>query len=703
MGKYLESEEEKRMNYLKRKLLQWKDNAKKLTKEAAMNKLAKWTENKYKTAIARQNWKDLSNKYDMFVNKTGLFQLKQRLRNWLKLRDLAEKLRNRLTVVGLEQLKEGVEFKKILIMMRQLFENWEERNKFLAKRFFVRKWFMQVKKLKQRDETFDKALGVLDKKLLQDNVSTITEVSQISKILKAVSAARAVDFFTHLRRLWGDWDKIRRRILAIMGKYLESEEEKRMNYLKRKLLQWRDNAKKTTIEIARTKIARWSIERNRIANARQNWKDLSNKYDMFINKTGLFQLKQRLRNWLKLRDMAEKLRTRFTIVGVEQLKEGVEFKKILVLMRTLFENWEERNKFLAKRFFIRKWFMQVKKLKERDATLDKAMGVLDKKTLQDNVNTLTEVSQTSKILKAVSAARAVDFFTNLRRLWGDWDKIRKRILAIMGKYLESEEEKRMNYLKRKLLQWADNAKKVTLEVQRNKVTRWIVDKYKTATARQNWKDLSNKYDMYINKTGLFQLKQRLRNWLKLRDMAEKLRNRFTIVGVEQLKEGVEFKKILVMMRQLFENWEERNKFLAKRFFVRKWFMQVKKLKQRDDTFDKAMGILDKKSLTDNVNALTEASQISKTLKAVTAARAVDFFTHLRRLWGDWDKIRRRILAIMGKYLEGEEEKRMNYLKRKLLQWSDNAKKVTLEVQRNKVTRWISNKYKTAIARQNWIK
>ena len=56
--------------------------------------------------------------------------------------------------------------------------------------------------------------------------------------------------------------------------------------------------------------------------------------------------------------------------------------------------------------------------------------------------------------------------------------------------------------------------------------------------------MSNKYDMYVNKTALFQLKQRLRNWLKLRDMSEKLRNRFTVVGMDQLKEGVEFKKIL---------------------------------------------------------------------------------------------------------------------------------------------------------------
>ena len=78
-----------------------------MTKEACGNRIAKWTMDAFKNARIRQNWKDLSNKYDMFVNKTALFQLKSRLRNWLKLRDMAEKIRNRFTIVGIEQFKEG--------------------------------------------------------------------------------------------------------------------------------------------------------------------------------------------------------------------------------------------------------------------------------------------------------------------------------------------------------------------------------------------------------------------------------------------------------------------------------------------------------------------------------------------------------------------------------------------------------------------
>ena len=508
--------------------------------------------------------------------------------------------------------------------LKGLFNNWEGRNQFLIKRFYYRRWIDKVNKLKQRDQRFNEFMKEMDKQFVKNCVNTIADASSCYNVTKSVPVARAKDFFTNLRRLWGDWDKIRKRILAIMGKYLESEDEKRINYLKRKLIQWKDNAREMTKEINGNRIAKWTKDAFKFARVRQNWKDLSNKYDMFVNKTALFQLKSRLRNWLKLRDMAEKMRNRLAIVGFEQFKEGIEFKKILVLMRSLFENWEERNKFLAKRFFIRKWFMQAKKLKQRDEALEESMKTIDKKLLQNSIINLTDALEIQRVCNTVPVARAVDFFTNLRRLWGDWDKVRRRILAIMGKYIESEDDKRINYLKRKLLQWKENAKQLTKEVAMNRIAKWAQDYYKLATAKKNWKDLSNKYDMFVNKTALFQLKQRLRNWLKLRDMAEKMRNRLTVVGFEQFKEGIEFKKILVLMRSLFENWEERNKFLAKRFFVRKWFMQVKKLKQRDDALDNSMKVIDKKLLENTVINMSDAFEIQRVCNAVSSPISEDY-------------------------------------------------------------------------------
>ena len=70
-----------------------------------------------------------------------------------------------------------------------------------------------------------------------------------------------------------------------------------------------------------------------------------------------------------------------------------------------------------------------------------------------------------------------------------------------------------------------------------------------------------------------------------------------------------------------------------------------------------MNVLDKISLGNSVKAIGDVNQVKRTMKAVSVARAVDFFTQLRKDWGEWEKIRRRILAIMGKYLESRKRRR----------------------------------------------
>ena len=155
------------------------------------------------------------------------------------------------------------------------------------------------------------------KKSLTNAVIISGDASQAKKVLKAVPSSRAADFFIQFRKVLGDYDnKYRRRIMALMGKYLESEDEKRINYLKRKLLQWRDNAKNSTKESARIRLVKRIERRSKLEIAKDNWTTLADKYDIYVNKLYLYQFKSRLRTWLKwLIDFSEKLRGRFTTDG----------------------------------------------------------------------------------------------------------------------------------------------------------------------------------------------------------------------------------------------------------------------------------------------------------------------------------------------------------------------------------------------------
>ena len=65
------------------------------------------------------------------------------------------------------------------------------------------------------------------------------------------------------------------------------------------------------------------------------------------------------------------------------------------------------------------------------------------------------------------------------------------------------------------------------------------------------------------------------------------------------------------MRSLFTNWEEINKFLAKKFFLGKWYMQVKNHKTRDDALEKAMKVIDKKYLTNVATSFGDAEVLTE--------------------------------------------------------------------------------------------
>ena len=60
-------------------LKQWLDKANKIRDNAAKNRIAKWIEDRYRISNARNNWKKLSDLYDLYKNKQPLYDLRQRI------------------------------------------------------------------------------------------------------------------------------------------------------------------------------------------------------------------------------------------------------------------------------------------------------------------------------------------------------------------------------------------------------------------------------------------------------------------------------------------------------------------------------------------------------------------------------------------------------------------------------------------------
>ena len=220
---------------------------------------------------------------------------------------MVDRLRFRFLKTGKDQFTDGVKFISFLRFLKQLVENWDERNRLLTLRHYLKKWDDKAKKLKERDDALDRAMDEINKRILTNTIDTMNNACVSAKPLKSIPVARAYDVFDRLRKQYYDWVKLRELWMQLMEKYMVNAEQRLNDLLRKKIRQWRDKAKKMTEEAAKRRIAKWLEERYRIANARKNWIDLATKYDLFCNNRLLYEIRKRLAQFAKARDMVDRL------------------------------------------------------------------------------------------------------------------------------------------------------------------------------------------------------------------------------------------------------------------------------------------------------------------------------------------------------------------------------------------------------------
>ena len=122
-----------------------------MKEDAAKNRIARWTEERYRIANARKNWRKLADLYDLYTQKRPLFELRNRLIKFMTLKDLADKLRNRFTKTGDDQFKEGIQHILLLKYLKKLFGDVDEINRLLLLKYYLNTWNNKDKNLKRRE------------------------------------------------------------------------------------------------------------------------------------------------------------------------------------------------------------------------------------------------------------------------------------------------------------------------------------------------------------------------------------------------------------------------------------------------------------------------------------------------------------------------------------------------------------------------
>ena len=456
-------------------------------------------------------------------------------------------------------------------VLNKFFGVQDEKNKHKIIKKYLNRWKNNVERLNARDNQLDTAMDSINKRLLIDNANASSDVFLVRKVQAAIPLARAKDFFKNLRALSDKWDQL---LLAQGDKLRDLFDRLLKNYgaiLKRKVVQWRDKARKITEETAQKRIVDYIKNKFRISNARENWQRLSKSLSMYAGNKDLYSLLRILRKRMALQSMAKALDDAFKKPALDQLRDGADYLNLINFLKRLFGDWENRNVIASLHHFMKKWKDKAYKIKARDEKIKIALNELDNKILSNSVTTMSNVFLIKRFNDTIPAARAAAFLERAKNRAEMMRVLGEQQVAKIKRYIHRLMRTDAETLRAKLLAWRDTAMKTKEEAAKRRIVKLIENKYKTNLARANWKNLMDKYDLFVNNSLIYYVRARLRNWLRIRDMVEKLKNQFTKVGAEQFKEAAKLDHTIKFLQGLFNNWEGRNQFLIKRFYYRrKW-------------------------------------------------------------------------------------------------------------------------------------
>ena len=194
---------------------------------------------------------------------------------------------------------------------------------------------------------------------------------------------------------------------------------------------------------------------------------------------------------------------------------------------------------------------------------------------------------------AIPVARAYDFFDKLREIVKRRGNLYNNRKETLIRIIDELDVSFTDLLRKRIRQWLDNAMKMKEEAAKKRIARWTEERYRISNARKNWKKLVDLYDLYCKKRPLFELRKKLIEYKTLKDLMNKLKNRFTKTGKDQFKEGIDYALLLKYLKKLFEDVDEINRLLLLKYYLNKWNDKAKKLNRREDKLKKAMDELDK--------------------------------------------------------------------------------------------------------------
>ena len=469
----LDRYDDDKMSIIRRNLKRWKKNTDEMTKEINSKRISKYITDVYKINKARIMWKSLGGKLKFSKYSKETRDLIQNIKKLVGLQTFINDITDKLKQDGLNQLKTGDYWLRMIEVLNKFFGIQDEKNKQKIIKKYLNRWKNTVERLSSRDNKLDMALDNVNKRLIIDNANASSDVFLVKKVTDLIPYARAKDFFKNLKALSDKWDQI---ILEQGDKLRDLFDRLLKNYgaiLKRKVVQWRDKARRITEQTAQKRIVDFIKNKFRISNARDNWQRLSKSLSTYAGNKDLYSLLRILRKRMALQSMAKSLDEAFKKPALDQLRDGADYLNLINFLKRLFGDWENRNTIASLHHFMKKWKDKAYKIKARDEKINKALSTLDKRILTNSTDTMKNIFLIKKFNDTIPAARAAAFLERTKKRAEMMQVLGEQQVMKIRRYIHKLMRTDAEFLRAKLLQWRETAMKSKEEAAKRRIAKLI--------------------------------------------------------------------------------------------------------------------------------------------------------------------------------------------------------------------------------------
>ena len=223
-------------------------------------------------------------------------------------------------------------------------------------------------------------------------------------------------------------------------------------------------------------------------------------------------------------------------------------------------------------------------------------------------------------------------------------------------------EKKSNIKYKYFTRFRTQVDKITKNIQKRKLAKFIRDKFKISNARKKWIYLAHKYSLRNRNDDIFIVINKIKHYIGINKIKENIKYKVRKSVIKLFKDKNRKNDIVIMLEQILPQINEKNNKDIILNYFKKWKLNSKKLAKRENKFKKALDIIETKDFSKNLEIVNNVMLVKKIFTNIPKIRAKLFLNKLKNITinkSKYEKLKKHIQKVKNELLEQNQIKVLN--------------------------------------------